>query len=120
LARPVEGPPLSHADAVTSDLYFELSNPDRVFWIDQKVGVTLTLRTVEDGLTVPYGAILYDTQGGTWLYVRSGTNVYTRRRVEVDHVVGDIAVIARGLTAGAEVVVAGAAELFGTEFGVGK
>jgi RND family efflux transporter MFP subunit len=120
LAKPVEGPPLSHADAVTSDLYFELSNPDSVFWIDQKVGVTLTLRTVEDGLTAPYGAVLYDSQGGTWLYVRSGTNAYTRRRVEVHHVVGNIAVITRGLTAGEEVVVAGAAELFGTEFGVGK
>jgi cobalt-zinc-cadmium efflux system membrane fusion protein len=120
LAKPVEGPPLSHADAMTSDLYFELSNPDSVFRIDQKVGVTLALRAVEDGLTAPFGAVLYDAHGGTWLYVRSGTNAYTRRRVEVHHIVDNIAVITRGLTAGAEVVVAGAAELFGTEFGVGK
>lgn len=120
LAKPVEGPPLSHADAVTSDLYFELQNPDGAFRIDQKVRVTLTLRVAEGGLTVPFGSILYDQHGGTWLYVRSRTNAYTRRRVEVRHVVNNVAVITRGLTAGAEVVVAGAAELFGMEFGVAK
>lgn len=120
LAKPVKGPPLSHADAVTSDLYFELLNPDGAFRIDQKVRVTLTLRSAEEGLAVPFGSILYDQHGGTWLYVRTSINAYTRRRVEVHHVVGSVAVVTRGLAAGAEVVIAGAAELFGTEFGAGK
>ena len=119
-AKPVQGPPLSHADAVTSDLYFELSNPGGAFRIGQKVGVTLTFRDAQDGLTVPSASILYDIHGGTWIYMRTGPNAYTRSRVEVHHIVDNLAVITRGLMAGAEVVVDGAAELFGTEFGGGK
>jgi multidrug efflux pump subunit AcrA (membrane-fusion protein) len=42
-----------------------------------------------------------------------------RRRVEIGRHAGDRAVIRRGLTAGVKVVTAGAAELFGTEFGAG-
>jgi hypothetical protein len=38
----------------------------------------------------------------------------------VRHIVAGLAVLGRGLAAGAEVVTAGAAELFGTEFGAGK
>ena len=43
-----------------------------------------------------------------------------RRPVEVRDVVDRVAVLARGPAPGTRIVTAGAAELFGTEFGPGK
>ena len=54
------------------------------------------------------------------MYENLAPQVYTRRRVEVLHVVNSLAVLGRGPAAGAKVVSAGAMELFGTEFGAGK
>lgn len=69
---------------------------------------------------VPYGALLYDHLGGAWVYEKLAPQTYRRRRVEVEDVVGDHALLGVGPAAGVEVVVAGAAELFGIEFGAGK
>jgi hypothetical protein len=71
-------------------------------------------------VTVPLTALLVDHSGGTWVYQRLDSLSFARRRVEVARVAGDRAVIIRGITAGSLVVTAGAAELFGTEFGAGK
>jgi hypothetical protein len=81
--------------------------------------VELPLRTTEKGLVVPEAAVLYDMHGATWVYEDLGGNAYTRRRVEIARHVGDRAVVRRGIGEGAKVVTAGAAELFGTEFGAG-
>jgi multidrug efflux pump subunit AcrA (membrane-fusion protein) len=69
---------------------------------------------------VPAAAILYDVQGGAWVYVNESGHVYRRQRVELIETQGSSAYLARGLTPGTSVVTAGAAELFGTEFGAGK
>jgi multidrug efflux pump subunit AcrA (membrane-fusion protein) len=82
--------------------------------------VTLPLREEEEALHVPRAAILWDYLGGAWVYEKTAPRTYTRRRVELRRTQGEVAVLARGLRAGAEVVTAGAAELFGTEFGAGK
>jgi len=119
-AKPVQGPPLGDAAAASADLYYELANPDGLLRIGQKISATLPLRTTENSLVVPWASILFDAQGGTWVYVRTAATVFVRQRVELRHIVGREAVVGRGLAAGAEVVVDGAAELFGTEFGVGK
>ena len=58
--------------------------------------------------------------GGAWVYLNVEGHVYRRQRVELRHVLGDVAVLARGPGVGGKVVSAGVAELFGTEFGVGK
>jgi RND family efflux transporter MFP subunit len=119
-ARPVQGPPLSDAGSASADLYFEIDNNDRLFRIGQKVRISLLKKDPEESLVIPVSAILYDIYGGNWVYVRISSHVYSRCRVEVSHVVNDYAVLTRGLNPGDEVVVAGAAEIFGTEFGVGK
>jgi cobalt-zinc-cadmium efflux system membrane fusion protein len=119
-ARPVQGPPLSHAETVSSELFYELANPGSAFRIGQKVGVKLPLREMISGVVVPFASVLYDMNGGTWVYIRSGSHDFTRRRIEVAQIVDDFALIARGLAGGDEVVIHGAAELFGTEFGGGK
>ncbi len=63
---------------------------------------------------------MQDIYGGTWVYERTAEHVYVRRRVEVPYVVDGWAVLSAGPPAGAAVVTAGVAELFGTEFGFGK
>ena len=68
---------------------------------------------------IPYGAILYDAKGDTWVYVNSEPLTYVRERVTVDYIEGDQAVLTDGPPEGSAVVTVGAAELYGTEFGVG-
>ena len=46
--------------------------------------------------------------------------MFQRQRVALIDMVGDFAVLSQGPPLGTRVVTAGAAELFGTEFGVGK
>ncbi|HKQ75099.1 MAG TPA: efflux RND transporter periplasmic adaptor subunit [Blastocatellia bacterium] len=119
-ARPVNAPPSANPQNDTADLYFELSNAAGALRPGQKMGVTLSERSKEESLVVPWSAVLHDTNGGAWVYENTGPQVYARRRVEVRRVVSSLAVLARGPAVGAKVVTAGAAELFGTEFGTGK
>jgi RND family efflux transporter MFP subunit len=119
-AKPVQGPLLSDANSASADLFYEISNNNKLFRIGQKVSVSLILKSSEKSLIVPWPAILYDIYGGNWVYTKIAPHVYSRRRVEVSHIVNEFAVLTRGVKVGDEVVVAGVAEIFGTEFGVGK
>lgn len=86
----------------------------------ERLGID-TAAVVEDGaqLTLPYAAVLYDSEGRTWAYATPAENVFVRHEIVVDRVEGDVAFVADGPPAGTEVVTTGAAELFGTETGVG-
>jgi len=68
---------------------------------------------------VPYGAVLYDADGKTSVYVSSAPNTYVREPITVDYIEGDRAVLVAGPAAGTAIVTVGAAELYGTETGVG-
>lgn len=119
-ARPVRAAPTGNSNAATLDLFFELANPDLKWKPDEKVMVRIPFRQPADVLTVPRSAIVHDVHGGSWIYVRTASQTYVRQRVEVREVVQDLAVLSRGPETGAPAVTAGAAELFGTEFGPGK
>ena len=119
-AHPISAPPSADADATTVDLFYEIDNKERKLRSGQKVGVTLFLQAQEENLTVPWQAVLYDIHGGAWVYEMTGPQIYTRKRVQVRFVSGTLAVLAQGPQPGARIVTDGAAELFGTEFGVGK
>ena len=69
-----------------------------------------------DRLVIPYAAIVYDTQGNTWVYVNSAPLTYVREQIKVDHIDGDDVILAGGLSAGTVVVTTGVEELFGAEF----
>ena len=64
--------------------------------------------------------MLYDAFGGTWVYEARDGGTFVRQRVALADLLGDTAVLRQGPPAGTRVVTTGAAELFGTEFGVGK
>ncbi|MGH7601565.1 MAG: efflux RND transporter periplasmic adaptor subunit, partial [bacterium] len=117
-AKPMPGPTLG--DAASADLFFEMSNSDSQFRIGEKVSVTLAQKSAKENLLVPFSAILYDIHGGTWVYAKTAPQIYARRRVELHHVIDGLAVLARGPATDTEVVITGAAEIFGTEFGGGK
>ena len=117
----VPAPPTADPVAVTVDLYYELPNPDGRLRPGQRVNVQLpAAMKTRDGLQVPASAILYDIHGGSWVYIAEPEHTYRRQRVEVIETQGGFAFVARGLGQGVHVVTAGAAELFGTEFGAGK
>jgi hypothetical protein len=80
--------------------------------------------TVEEGsgsaLQVPFAAVIYQPDGSTWVYANPEGQVYVREPIEIDRIDGDIAHLTSGPDPGTPVVVVGASELWGFEFGVGK
>ena len=69
---------------------------------------------------VPYAAVIYDVQGRTWVYTNPEPLNYVRHEIKVDFVEGGKkAVLLEGPPVGTQVVIVGAAELYGTEYQVG-
>lgn len=119
LARRVVAPLKGDPVAASVDLHYEITTAGAALRPGERVMAELPLKTTQQGLVVPAASLLYDIHGDAWVYEDLGSNAYARRRVQVARHSGDRAVIARGLAAGVKVVTAGAAELFGTEFGAG-
>jgi hypothetical protein len=69
---------------------------------------------------VPYAAIIYDTQGQTWVYINPASLTFVRESVSVLFIDGDDAILVKGPSIGSEVVTVGLAELYGAETGVSK
>ena len=69
---------------------------------------------------VPYGAVIYDERGDTWTFTSPRPLTYLRRHITIDFIQGDTAVLSQGPAVGTTVVTTGAAELLGTELGVGE
>ncbi len=117
-ARPVIAPPSGDPLAATVNIFYEVKNADGRLRPGERVGVTLPLQGDEQSLTVPRSALIRDIHGGAWVYEKIKPHAYARKRVSVDRVVGDLAVLsAAALKPGASVVTIGAAELYGAEFG---
>jgi multidrug efflux pump subunit AcrA (membrane-fusion protein) len=119
-AKAVTGPQTSDPLATSIDLYYEIDNSKGDLRPGQKVSVTLPFSGTRSGIIIPFSAIVYDIQGGTWVYTNPSPNTYVRQRVELQTVIDNKAVMTRGPKAGTKIVTVGAAELFGTEFGGGK
>ena len=69
---------------------------------------------------VPYAAVLYDPDGNAWTYTNPSELVFLRVPISVERVRGRDAVLSDGPRPGTRVVTVGAAELLGTEYGVGE
>lgn len=121
VAGPVVAPPTATPLASTADLYFELPNPQGRYRPGERVAAHLRQQGESQALTLPWSAVIHDYHGGTWVYERTAPHRYVRRGVEVRYVrEGDVAVLEQGPGEGAEVVTAGAVELFGIEFGFAR
>jgi hypothetical protein len=72
---------------------------------------------------VPYSAVLYASDGSTWVYTVRRPLTYVREKVAVVVVrgaKGDEAVVSQAPSAGTPIVSTGVVELYGTELGVGS
>jgi hypothetical protein len=69
------------------------------------------------GTVIPYQAVLYDADGGTWTYTSPNPLVYQRADIRVARIDGVSAILTRGPPAGTRVVTAGATEIWGVEYG---
>jgi hypothetical protein len=70
--------------------------------------------------SIPYSALVYVPTGETLVYTSPAPRTFVRADVAVESIQGDTVVLKQGPAPGTEVVSIGAAELFGTELGVGK
>jgi cobalt-zinc-cadmium efflux system membrane fusion protein len=120
VVSPVNGPQTADPLNSSADFFYELPNKSGQFRPGQKVSVLLPFKKTQSSLVIPFAAIAYDIYGGTWVYENPSPNLYVRKRVEVSGVENGIAVLKRGPAPGTNVVIAGVAELFGTEFGGAK
>jgi len=85
----------------------------------RRIGIrTAPVREQSRHLVVPYAAIVYDARGRAYAFTSPRPRVFVRRRVSVEDIVRDRAILHSGPAVGTPVVTVGAAELLGTEYGV--
>ncbi len=119
-AKRISGFSTVGAESLILNLYYELNESNTELIAGQRVRVSLPLKENDEYRVIPWSAILYDIHGGTWVYQSYGNQKYVRTRVEVLFRENNIAVLSQGPEPSSQIVITGAAELFGTEFGIGK
>lgn len=120
IARPVEAPPTGDPLAATVDFYYEAPASSHLWKPGERVAVTMGSGASATLRSVPYSAVVYDIQGGSWVYEQAANRRYVRRRVQIHHTAVGTAYLAAGPAPGTPILVEGAAELWGVEFGAGK
>ncbi|HEX9617746.1 MAG TPA: hypothetical protein VGA03_10045 [Anaerolineales bacterium] len=92
-----------------------LTSGQRVF-VNLPLTGTGTLQKV-----IPYAALIYDTEGNTYVYVKEPNALsFVRQNVTVDFIKGNLAYLTEGPAVNTEIVTVGVAELYGAETGVSK
>ena len=87
----------------------------------KRVGLkTSPIRQNGQGKIMPYAALIYDAEGGTYAYTAPEPLTYVRQEISIDHMDGDSVVLSGGPPAGTEVVTVGVDEVYGTEFEVAE
>ncbi len=64
---------------------------------------------------IPYAALVYDTQGKTWVYTVLAPLTYRRVAVAVTDITGNVVTLSAGPVAGTRVATTGATQLYGAE-----
>ena len=89
--------------------------------LTEKAAERIGVQAVDvDGMTVPYAAVVYDTEGGTWVYTNPSALAFERVQVIIDRIEGDTAFLAERLETDAPVITVGVMEIYGSETGVSK
>jgi len=118
---PVKRPTELGLSEVPGTIHYEVSGADHGLVNRQLVFVELPLSGGGDKRKIiPYAAVLYDAKGDTWVYTNPEQLVFIRQPIQIDTIAGDEVTLVNGPPAGTAVVTVGGAELYGTEFGVGK
>jgi RND family efflux transporter MFP subunit len=120
VVQPVELPPTAAPLAAAVDFYYELKNHKREFAPGQRLTAHVPLKGNGERRVIPWSAVYHDIHGGQWVYEQVDERKFVRRRVEVGSVSDGWAALERGPAPPAKIVIAGTAELAGTEFGFAK
>ena len=111
-------PAATHAQPAKVE-HIEGSELSRVI-LTAEAAKRLDIQTIQvQDKVVPYASVIYDLHGVTWAYTNPEPLTFVRHRIDVDRIDGDRAILTDGPPSGTAVVIVGAAELFGTELGVG-
>lgn len=101
-------------------LHYEINSANHGLAPGQRVRVELILGGARaQRKIVSYAAVIYDVHGDAWVYTSPESLAFVREQITVDYIEGDRAVLLDGPPAGTAIVTVGAAELLGTELGVG-
>ncbi len=120
-ALPLPQPSALGLDERFGTSYYQVSSAMHGLVFGELVLIQLTLEgSGEKRKIIPYAAVLYDSKGNTWVYTSPEPLVFIRQPIDIDTIAGDEALLFDGTPAGTAVVTVGGAELYGTEFGVGK
>jgi hypothetical protein len=115
-AQPSGMPPIEDTKRSMLTLYYVVPGKDHGLMLHKRVRVELQQSGSEEKhKVVPYSAVYYDATGSTWVYVNTEPFVFERRRIGVERVMGDLAVLSDGPPIGTAVVVVGAPLLYGAE-----
>ena len=116
LALPSGAPPLEDVKRSMLTLYYVVSGKDHGLTLNSRMRVELELSgSAEKQKVVPYAAVYYDGKGAPWVYVNTKPLVFERRRIAIERIVGELAVLSDGPAIGTPVVTVGAALLYGAE-----
>ncbi len=116
LAMPSGMAPIEDAKRSMLIAYYTVPGKDHGLTLNKRMRVELQLvGSEEQQKVVPYAAVYYDAQGASWVYVNSRPQAFERRRISVERVVGDLAVLSEGPPVGTSVVTVGAPLLYGAE-----
>jgi RND family efflux transporter MFP subunit len=117
-ANPVDAPPSADAVNATVDLFYALGPDAPLKRPGERVMVTLRYASTESALQVPRSAVVYDFDGGSWVYGCDDAPAFRRLRVDVAAGDEENVRLRRGPPEGTCIVAVGAVELLGAEFGV--
>jgi hypothetical protein len=89
--------------------------------LTEKAAERIGVETVSaSGTSVPYAAVIYDTEGNTWIYTNPEPLTFVRQQIMIDRIEGDTVFLAESLPGELNVVTMGVIEIYGTETGVSK
>lgn len=77
---------------------------------------TVTVRKDGRRKAVPHNAVIYNPDGGAFVYTKPKAETYIRAPIDIVRVSGDRAVLSDGPRAGTTIVTTGSAELLATEY----
>ena len=116
LAQPSGMAPQEDAKRSMLSVYYVLPAAEHGLALNHRVRVELPISGSDaTQKVVPYSAVYYDAKGAAWVYVSTRPLKFERRRVTVERVIGDLAILSDGPPAGMPVVTVGAALLYGAE-----
>ena len=73
--------------------YYRLDGAGPGLHAGERLRVQLAQSGGGERKTVPYSAVIYWIDGGTWVYTRTGPLAFVRSPIEIDEVDGDVAVL---------------------------